>query len=175
MRKLFLSITTVVSVLFALFTVLTLTVNNSIFYTLAITFGTMCYHFIMRLAVGKFTPRSFNHKSYWFREKNFEKSLYKTLKVKKWKGRMPSYNPESYMTRSRDLESIVNTMCRNEIIHEVNALLSFVPILFSFAFGTLAVFIITSIIACCADLVFVVMQRYNRPRLVRMIERKDKK
>lgn len=175
MKKIFLSIATIVSVLFILFTVLALTVNNSLYLTFAITFGTMCYHFIMRLTVGKFTPNRFNCKSQWFSEKRFEKSLYKVLKVKRWKGKMPSYNPSSYMTKDSDLDSIVNTMCRNEVIHEVNALLSFVPILFSIKFGTLAVFVITSIIACCVDLIFVVMQRYNRPRLVRLIERKNKR
>ncbi|MCM1286247.1 MAG: hypothetical protein NC213_07815 [Acetobacter sp.] len=175
MKKVFLSSTVVISVLFGVFLFLTLTTGNSLCYTLAITFATMCYHFIMRLTVGKFIPHSFNFKTYWFREKSFEKSLYKVLKVKKWKDKMPSYNPTSYMTRDNKIENIVNTMCRNEIIHEVNALLSFVPILFSLAFGAIFVFVITSIIACCVDLIFVVMQRYNRPRLIRLIERINKR
>lgn len=130
--------------------------------------------FYNEVNVGKFTPNRFNCKSQWFSEKRFEKSLYKVLKVKRWKGKMPSYNPSSYMTKDSDLDSIVNTMCRNEVIHEVNALLSFVPILFS----------ISSVLLQCLSLpqllravwiVFVVMQRYNRPRLVRLIERKNKR
>lgn len=175
MKRVFLSITAVVTVLFGIFAFITFATENSVCFTLAITFGTMFYHFAMRLAVGKFTPHSFSYKSLWFREKSFEKTLYKMLRVKKWKGKMPSYNPSSYMTRDNDLDNIVNTMCRNEVIHEVNALLSFVPILFSLAFGTIVVFVITSIIACCVDLIFVVMQRYNRPRLVRLIERMNKR
>lgn len=175
MKKIFLSLTATVSVLFVVFLFLTLTTKNSACFTLAITFGTMCYHFIMRLTVGKFTPHHFKYKRPWFCEKSFEKPLYKALKVKKWKDKMPSYNPSSYMTRDNDFKNIVNTMCRNEVIHEVNALLSFIPILFSFAFGATAVFVITSIIACCLDLIFVVMQRYNRPRLVRLIKRTNKR
>ncbi len=174
-KKLFLSITAVISALFIVFTVLVLITDKSLFLTLAITFGTIFYHLAMRLAVGKFTPHSFSYKSLWFKKKSFEKPLYKVLRVKKWKGKMPSYNPSSYMTRDNNLEDIVNTMCRNEVIHEAIALLSFVPILFSFVFGTAAVFIITSFTACFVDLIFVVMQRYNRPRIVRLIERKSKR
>lgn len=35
-----------------------------------------------------------------------------------------------------------------------------------------AVFIITSVLSCMFDMIFVIMQRYNRPRLVKIIERK---
>lgn len=174
-KKLFLSVTVVISALLILFVILTLFTYNSLWPTLAITFGTIFYHLAMRLAVGKFTPHNFNYKSFWFKEKRFEKPLYKAIRVKKWKGKMPSYNPSTYMTRVDNLESIINTMCRNEIVHEVNALLSFVPIFFSLLFDAVAVFVITSIIACFVDLIFVVMQRYNRPRIVRLIERKNKR
>lgn len=112
----------------------------------------------MRLAVGSFIPKQFNYKNFWFKEKPFEKSLYKTLKVKKWKARMPSYNPSSYMTSDFDFSTIINTMYRNEVIHEINAVLSFVPILFLLIFGAIAVFAVASVFACLFDLIFVIMQ-----------------
>lgn len=161
-------------ILTILFIVLTVATGNSVCYTLSITFGTFFYHFAMRLLVGKFTGHIFNYKSFWFKEKSFEKQLYKALRVKKWKGKMPSYNFKTYMIREVPLENIVNTMCRNEVIHEIIALLSFVPILFSLAFDSVMVFVITSVIACICDLTFVVMQRYNRPRVVRLMERQHK-
>lgn len=39
-------------------------------------------------------------------------------------------------------------------------------------FGALAVFILTSVLAACYDAMFVVMQRYNRPRIVKLVEKK---
>lgn len=158
-------------VLTVLFIIITAVTENDVCYSLAITFGTIFYHFIMRLAVGWLIPKHFNYKNFWFKEKGFEKGLYKTINVKKWKGRMPSYNPSSYMTKNCDLDDIINTMCRNEVIHEVIALLSFVPILFSLVFDAIYVFVITSVFACLFDLIFVIMQRYNRPRLIRLKNR----
>lgn len=174
-KKMFLSVFSVSLIFTVLFAALTVITDNSICFALAITFGTMFYHFAMRLFVGSVIGHKFNYKSFWFKEKNFEKPLYKTIKVKKWKDKMPSYNPQTYMTRDVALERVINTMCRNEVIHEVIALLSFVPILFSIVFGTFWVFFITSVIACLIDLIFVIMQRYNRPKAVRILERQNRR
>ena len=50
---------------------------------------------------------------------------------------MPSYNPDSYLIKNdfRSLEAIADTTCRNEVIHLVICLLSFVPIIFTAFFG----------------------------------------
>lgn len=169
-------LTAIFTVLTVLFSVLYLKFNTDLFITLSITFGTILYHFLMRLAVGFLVPHSFHYTDKFFTEKAFEKPLYKALKVKKWKRFMPSYNPDSYSIKNdvRSLEIIADTTCRNEIIHLVICLLSFVPILFSIPFGAAAVFIITSVLGCIFDIIFVIMQRYNRPRLVRIINRKNK-
>lgn len=174
-KRFVLSVTFILFVFTALFTVITIFTENSLCYTFAVTFGTTFYHFAMRLFVGKVTKQSFNYESFWFKEKGFEKKLYKAIGVKKWKGKMPSYNSETYMMKEIPLAEVINTMCRNEVIHEVIALLSFVPISFSAAFGEFAVFVITSILACLFDLIFVVMQRYNRPRVVRLMLRQSKR
>lgn len=157
-----------------LFSALYLKFNTDFLITLAITFGTVLYHFVMRLAVGFLVPHSFHYTDKFFTEKKFEKRLYKALRVKKWKRFMPSYNPDSYSIKNdiHSLEIIADTTCRNEVIHLVIALLSFVPIFFISFFGAAAVFIITSILSCMFDMIFVIMQRYNRPRLVKIIDRK---
>ena len=49
--------------------------------------------------------------------------------------------------------------------------LSFVPVAFSVWFGSLGVFLITSFAAFLFDSVFVILQRYNRPRLMRLAGR----
>ncbi len=173
-KKTVLSITFIIFILTVLFSILNIIIGNSVYLTLAITFGTAFYHFAMRLIIGKITGHNFNCNSFWFKEKSFEKKLYRAIKVKKWKSKLPSFNPQTYMVNNIPLENIVNTMCRNEVIHEIIAVLSFVPILFSLVFDEALVFIITSVIACIFDLIFVVMQRYNRPRVIKLINRQKK-
>ncbi len=174
LKKTVLTLTLVFTILTVLFSVLFIITDNSVFLTPAITFGTTLYHFAMRLFVGKIIPNNFNYHSFWFRQKRFEERLYRLLGVKKWKDKMPSYNPGSYMIKSTSPGELIAIMCRNEVIHEVIAVLSFVPIAFSSFFGAEAVFIITSILGCCLDLIFVIMQRYNRPRVVRIMQRQNR-
>ena len=50
-------------------------------------------------------------------------------------------------------------------------LLSFLPLAFSLVFGSFPVFLITSILSAALDLVFVALQRCNRPRLMRLIQK----
>lgn len=152
--------------------------NISVFLTLAITAGTVCYHLAMRLAVGGFVPallpEKLNYKNIWFCGKCFETHLYSLLKVKQWKKRMPTYNPEDFSVKKHSAEEIIQTMCVSELTHEINILLSFVPVFFSVLFNSFAAFMITSVIAALFDACFVIMQRYNRPRFVRLLEKQRK-
>lgn len=62
-------------------------------------------------------------------------------------------------------------MCQAELVHETIVVLSFVPIIPSvLVFGDLPVFIITSLAAAIIDVTFVIIQRYNRPRIIRHIK-----
>lgn len=112
-----------------------------------------------------------NYNAKWFQPRAFEKKLYKMLKVKKWKEKIPTWSPEGFDTKSHTLSEIAEGMCGAEVVHEVIVVLSFVPVLFSLEFGAPAVFIITSILAAATDTVFVIVQRYNRPRIVKLINR----
>lgn len=160
----------IIHLVFLLFTKL---YGGDLYFALSVTSGTILYHIFIRIIVGDFVPKSFKYNSWWFVERRFEKGLYKAIGVKKWKGKMPTYDPAGYAL-SNDYEAIANMMCRNEIVHEINMLLSFIPILFSIYVGKPIVFVITSIIAALVDSVFVIMQRYNRPRLVKIINRRKK-
>ena len=152
-------------------------IKSGILFSLAITFGTIFYHLAMRLAVGYAIDGIFhNRMDYtrkWFREKSFERPLYEILKVKKWKKRVPTFRPEYFDLKSQSMEALVQVTCQAEIVHEINMALSFIPILFSVWFGSLGVFIITSCVAFLFDGVFVVLQRYNRPRMLRLIKKSE--
>ncbi len=151
-------------------------VRKGVLLTLAITFGTCFYHFAMRLIVGygidSVCHNKMNYNNWWFRERRFESKLYEFLRVKKWKKHMPSFRPEDFDVRKHSVEEIIQVTCQSEIVHEVIMILSFVPVLFTIWFGALAAFLITSSVAFCLDGIFVIMQRYNRPRLRRLAVRK---
>ena len=141
----------------------------------AISAGTTFYHFAMRLIVGFLVPPFVKNpmQRRWFRQRPFEAKLYALLRVKVWKDHMPTYDPASFSLRENSLERIVCNSCVSEIVHEVIILLSFVPLLFAIPWGELPVFLVTSFLAALFDSCFVIMQRYNRPRLVRILAKKE--
>lgn len=149
------------------------------FFPVAVTFGTIFYHIAMRLAVGSLVDANYHNRmdytKKWFQEKPFEKALYKKLNVRKWKKRLPTMNPQDFDMKSRSLEEIIQVTCQAEVVHELIMPLSFVPIAFSIWFGSLGVFVVTSCVSFLFDCLFVIMQRYNRPRLMRLMKRGAKK
>ena len=147
----------------------------SIMETLAISFGVTSYHFIMRLSVGGLINRYLNNQvdytKKWFKVRSFEPYLYNILKVKKWKQYMPTFQPDYFDIKLHGLEEIASATCQAEIVHEIIAVLSFWPVILSRWFGSCEVFVITSFIAALIDSSFVMIQRFNRPRLLKMIKR----
>ena len=143
----------------------------------AITAGTTFYHFAMRLVVGTIVPPCIKKPTArrWFAQKRFEPRLYAFLRVKQWKDHMPTYDPASFSLRHNSLEQIVHNSCVSEAVHVVIVPFSFVPILFSLWWDTLPVFLTTSILAALFDSCFVMMQRYNRPRLLHILEKRKNK
>ena len=149
--------------------------GNRVFFSVAITFGTIFYHFAMRLAVGGLVDaRYHNQMDYtkkWFAERAFENKFYKMIRVKKWKKWLPTYNPQDFDLKNHSVTEIVQVSCQAEIVHEMNMVLSFVPVVFSIWFGSLGVFLLTSFAAFFFDSIFVIMQRYNRPRMIRVMKK----
>lgn len=145
--------------------------------TLAITFGTIAYHLGMRLLVGFLFSRvikaGVDYTGKWYRPRSWEAKLYRVLQVKNWKGKLPVYHPESFSPKQHTWDEIARAMCRAELVHEVNALLSFVPLAASLWFGAFAVFLLTSVGGAVFDLLFVMIQRYNRPRIVKLALREN--
>ena len=147
--------------------------------TCAISFGTTAYHFVMRLVVGYFLPRitnyDFDYTHPWFRPRSWENAFYQKLKLRRWKGRLPTYAPDQFSLEENSLHRIIQNMCGAELVHEIIMLCSFLPVLMSPIFGEPGVFWITSVCAALFDSLFVMAQRYNRPRVVRIYEKKEAK
>ena len=149
--------------------------GGSLLLTLAITFGTTAYHFCMRLLVGALVCGVMGKRvdvwKWWFRPRTFEEPLYRRLQVRRWKGRMPAYEPSLFSPEVHSWEEIAREMCRAEVTHEVIAVLSFLPLIMAPVFGAFWVFFLTSVAAAGFDLLFVAIQRYNRPRVLRVCAR----
>ena len=138
----------------------------------AITFGTIAYHFIIRLMVGTVVNmimhnRADYHKK-WYRVGDFEMKLYQKMKVKKWKSKMPTFDEDTFDITKHSWDEIVQATCQSEIVHEIDVIFSFVPVVFSIWFNSFWVFLITSIGGAMYDLMFVAMQRFNRTRILKM-------
>lgn len=151
--------------------------SSGILLSLAITSGTIAYHFVMRLMVGlAFHATMRNKADYrkrWYQVSKREMAVYEKLKVKQWKRRMPTYDPALFDPRLHTWEEIVQAMCQAELVHETIAVLSFLPILAGIWFGEYPVFIVTSVLSAACDIVFVIMQRYNRQRVTKLLNRKS--
>ena len=130
----------------------------------------------MRLAVGFGFNRAMNNRAElskkWFQCGKRELALYRRLKIRRWKNRLPTYDSDQFDPAAHSWDEIAQAMCQAELVHEVIVVLSFVPVFFSGRFGALPVFVITSVLAAAFDLLFVMIQRYNRSRVVRLIRRK---
>ena len=149
-----------------------------LFLSLAISFGTVFYHFAMRLLVGAVVPacvRKDVENNIWFRQKWFEPKFYRWLRVKQWKRYLPTYAPESFDLKKHSPEEIIHTCCCSEAVHEWIMLLSFLPVLTIPVFGAPWVFWVTSTLAALLDGCFVILQRYNRPRLIRILQKERKR
>ena len=149
------------------------TKHNAIL-TLAITFGTISYHFIMRLLTGRIINlllhNRVDYRKRWFQVRPFEQKLYKKLRVKKWKGHIATYDPSCFDIRIHSWDEIAQATCQAELVHEVIIVLSFLPVAGAIPFGALPAFVITSVLAAGLDAMFVAIQRYNRPRIIKLIK-----
>ena len=166
---------TLVTILWA---VLYKQLQTSLLLALTITFGTTAYHFVMRLLFGWTINYIFrnrvDYRGRWFQIRAWEQKLYKALKIKTWKNRIPTYDPSLFDRKLRTWPEIAQTTCQAELVHEGIILLSFIPLLAAIPFGDLWVFAITSVLAAGVDAVFVFLQRYNRPRILQLINRTEK-
>ena len=153
-------------------------INDSkiILWTGIVTF-TIMYHFWVRIIMGnvsKLFKKHINYKQWWFKERKFEKKLYKFLHVKDWKDKALTYNPEHFSLKHNSLETIANTIAKSEVDHWINEVISVSTIFFAIPWGGLWAFLISAVVAMIFDSQFIIIQRYNRPRIVKILEREKK-
>lgn len=141
-----------------------------------ITAFTIMYHLWVRIIMGnvsKLFKKQLSYEQWWFKERKFEKNLYEFLRVKDWKNRALTYNPESFSLKTNSLEDIANTMTKSEVDHWINEVISLSTLLFALMWGELWIFLITAIVAMIFDSQFIIIQRYNRPRVKKILEKTE--
>ncbi len=149
--------------------------NIAVYETLAITFGTVFYHFFMRLMVGLLYQKKCNNKidytKRWFYVGEREMKLYRRLQVRKWKKHLPTYRNDFFDLGTKTYEQVLMATCQSELVHETIVVFSFLPIIASVWFGASGIFVITSVVAAWFDTLFIILQRYNRPRIIKLLKR----
>ena len=160
------------SILTIIFALIYQVLSNDIVFSLMITFATIMYHFVIRLVAGGlinyFMRNQADYTKKWFYVSQKELKFYQVIKVKKWKNKMPTYSEDTFDVSKHTWDEIVQATCQSELVHEVNVILSFIPIFASLWVGAFEVFLVTSILSAGFDLLFVFMQRFNRARILKM-------
>ena len=149
--------------------------NSAVLWAGIVSFM-IVYHFWGRIIMGNVSKLlKINQNHWWFQEKSFEKPLYRFLRVKNWKGKALTYNPESFSLTAHSLNEVATVMTKSEVDHWINEAISLFSILFSLLWGELWIFVLTAVLAMIFDAQFIVIQRFNRPRILRIIQKQDKK
>lgn len=149
--------------------------NSGILWTGIVSFMIL-YHFGLRILMGEITKLfAVNYCHGWFQQRPFEKKLYQFLRVRNWKGKVLTFDPGAFDVRSRTPRQIATTMAKSELDHWINELISLTSLLFFFLWGCFPAFLITAVLAMLFDAQFIVVQRYNRPKVLRLIEKQQKK
>ena len=158
-------------------TILYLIFPQKILLSLVLTFLVTFYQLGMRLVVGNvIEPRlKLDRDCRWFRVTAGEQRLYHLLKVKRWKGFLPTYSPEKFDLRRHSLSQLIQTMIAAEFDHELMFILTYLPLVLIVPFGDPAIFISTAVIVSLVELPFIILQRYNRARLQKLLRRWERR
>ena len=141
------------------------------------------FHLCMGLVVfliGRLLPRrwiredKFPYKSFRF-EKNGE--IYHKIKIMQWKTKLPDasliiskflpkFLPAKRLENQEKIPVLIKETCVAEATHSVAAILGFIPV---FIWGGVGAWL-SAILFFAYNLPYVLMQRFNRPRLIRAYE-----
>lgn len=150
-------------------------------FTLAIVASTTFYHLAIRLfvrwIVNVASKRRYNYNNAWFKEKKGERKFYKMIGVHGWKSKFPPYEPKDFDIKN-GVENIIQATCVTEIAHTIIIVLSYLPLVIAAIWGDVTdiiIFAVTSFVAGLVDFLIVVVQRYNRPRLIGALKWSNRK
>ena len=132
---------------------------------------------IFGFLLGRLLPkRWFSAECFPFRSQPWEEKLYRLLRVKQWQNKLPDMSrifpklmPAKRLTPQTmtDLPRMIEETCVAELIHWLLWLVS--PVLLVVMKKPWS--IVMTVLYGLSNLPFILIQRYNRPRLLRLYER----
>ena len=132
--------------------------------------------------LGRILPKGwFNSRAFPYKPLDFEAGLYKKLRVKQWQNKVPDMSrvfpklmPPKRLTPEMmdDLPRMIEETCVAELIH---ALLSVTGLGFLWLWPGGWGIALTVVYILLGNVSFIIIQRYNRPRLVKLLEMQQKK
>ncbi|NLD58634.1 MAG: hypothetical protein GX647_03095 [Clostridiales bacterium] len=154
------------------------------FFGLVLRFGVICLVMgLMCFLIGELLPRrNFDYRAFPYTAFRWEDggNFYLRFSINRWKDRVPDmsrYIPHTFrkklnVMRSPDhIEGLIRETCVAELVHWVLILLSplllvLMPKIWNWA--CMAIYILLG------NLPFIMIQRYNRPRLLKLMERQKR-
>lgn len=106
-----------------------------------------------------------NHLSFWFNQFSWEKKLYRKLKVKSWKTKFPTYDEKMFSLDTNSKEDIIKIMIQSENVHLILFFTSFLPVILGKYYGHYPIIITMALFFAISHLPFVIIQRFNLPRV----------
>lgn len=148
----------------------TKSVNSLIF---GVSMMTVCYHFVVRITITTLfnafcTPEIINPNERQFQQKGFEKGLYSKIRVRRWKNSFSSFDPHNFSLRFYSIDELIFEGCKAEMAHRICFFVGFLSLIFTVWFGAFTIYLTASVIGAIYDLAIIVVQRFNRPRLMRI-------
>lgn len=145
----------------------------NIFFWTVLNFG-------VAYAIRLLPSRFFSENQKIYQEHPFEKNFYKSINVSKWKHKLPDAGKLIRFYRNKlpkeidlsYLNRFIKECCIAEIGHLLIGLLGYLSLLFVFLLPAesllwnLILFALIATINLIIQLLFVIIQRYNRPRLI---------
>lgn len=141
---------------------------------------------ILAHIIGEAYPRNkINYEKFPLKPFSWEDGgeIYIKLGIKKWKDALPDMSkimknmvPKKvrYNSTSADVERLIYETCIAELTHAILCLISPV-IIFFWAHTSLTVGVLLTLLYIICNIPFIMIQRFNRPNLMRLAERLSKR
>lgn len=154
-----------------------------LYITLLLALFWLSINIIVPWLVRFLVPKKFfNEDALLFKERKFESTLYRKLKVVKWKDKLPDAGKLIHFQRDtlpQDIDQnyinrFITECCIAELGHLTVGILGFASLFFvllipgSNTAEPLMIFLILSIMDFIIQMLFIIIQRYNRPRLIKL-------
>ncbi len=127
------------------------------------------FQLITRLLIGSICEGIFengiNSSADWFKTTELEERFYGSMGIKYLKKNLPKFERTDFSLRTQSIQDIIDAGCEIEAEHEICIGAALLGMLLAIPFGYVWIFAIVAVGAVVFDLLFVAVQRYNRPRL----------